>query len=112
MSCCPHCQRSLNFVDVRRKVLRAGVAWSPPVLSQPLCPFCDGAVRPRRRLLSRTILFFGTLVSLPSGALLAAALHKSVPYLLGFIVIGCPVIATLATLWCAKAIIHYEKSDS
>ena len=113
MSRCPHCHRSLNFVDVRRKVLQEAVRWSPPVLSQPQCPFCGGAVRLRRRLLSRTILCIGTLFFLPSGVLLAAFLPKSVsPMLVYGVIVTVPIVGILATLWYAKAIVQYEKSDS
>ncbi len=114
MSHCPHCQRSLNFVDVQRKVEQAAMRWSPPAMSQPLCPFCGEAIRPRRRILSRTILCLGTLIFLPSGILLAVSLPKSMLPSFGYgaIVIGCPIIGLLFTLWCAKAVVQYEKLDS
>lgn len=64
--CCLNCQRSLWFVDIRRKVEQVGRLWRLPRFSHCLCPFCGGAVKPRRVLLSRMILCFGVLVSLPS----------------------------------------------
>lgn len=111
MPFCPHCQKTLLFVDVRREVIRRGRYFHPPVLSAPKCPFCGGEVEPQRLFLSRSVLVVGTLVSLPSGVFLSFVLTKfySPSGINGVVMIGLPVFGLLTTIFCAKAIVRYGR---
>lgn len=112
MPACPHCHKSLLFVDVVH-TLRPVKRWSLRTEEGFACPFCQHAVLPRRVWWSRAALFIGVPTSVGSAVLAVKLLSGWLDGLPGqmtsFIFVATMVLGMFASKCAAKAIVRYEK---